>query len=647
MGRRPAGLLLAPLLLAAACTGSDSDADSGSDAPGGKTAPESSAELQWGECGLEVPDDVDLECGTLTVPADRADPGSGTVQLAFGVVRTDAEDPADDPLVYLSGGPGQGALEAVAQAFEQLYAPLAGDRELILLDQRGTGLSEPSLACDEYTSWARSTLGAGLADEELATQAVEALEECRQRLVDDGVDLTHYDSAASAADLEDLRLALGHEQWNLYGVSYGTRLAQTAVRDFPDGIRSVVLDAAYPVDADLYAETPGNAVRAMDALFAACAADPGCAEQHPDLGQRFRDLVARLDAAPAPISVPDLTTGERIDEELDGAALAGFLFQSLYSTELLAFLPETIAAAEAGEYGTVALLLGAQVQQLDLISIGQQLAVQCQEEVPFGTPEEVARAAAEDPLVRGFFEVSPLTGPGIFDLCASWGGQAPDPVENEPVVSDVPALVLAGELDPITPPRWGEDVVAGLAAGTLVRFPSTGHGSLPSHDCAAEITAAFLAAPEEAPDTGCVEDVPPPAFTTEAVDAEMTAFEDEGLGLAGRAPQGWLEVFPGLWQESPLVVLTQQVVPGATAEQVLGRLATLRGTAAPEPVDRVSTDALDLDLYRFEDLGQWVELALADTDDGLVLVQLTTTPARADVYREAVFLPAVEALTPA
>lgn len=645
MRRRPAALLIAPLVFAAACTGSDPDPDAGEGSE--DAAPSSSGQVEWGECDVDVPDGVDLECGTLTVPADRDDPDSGTVQLAFGVVRTDAEDPAATPVVYLSGGPGQGTLEAVPQAFGQLYAPLATDRDLVLLDQRGTGLSEPSLACDEYTSWARSTLGAGLSDEELEAQGLQTLEECRQRLLEEGVDLADYDSAASAADLEDLRLALGHEQWDLYGISYGTRLAQTAVRDFPDGIRSVVLDASYPVQADLYAETPGNAVRAMDALFAACAADTGCAAQYPDLGQRFRRLVAALDAAPAPISVPDLTTGERIDEELDGAALAGFLFQSLYSTELLDFLPETIAAAEAGDFGTIALLLGAQTQQLDLIAIGQQLAVQCQEEVPFGTPEQVAQAAAADPLVRSYFEASPTTGPGIHELCAAWGGEAPDPAENAPVVSDVPALVFAGELDPITPPRWGEDVVAGFSAGTLVRFPSTGHGSLPSHACAAEITAAFLADPDEAPDTECAGDVEPPAFTAQEVAAEMTAFEDEELGLAGVAPQGWLEVLPGLWQESPLVVLTQQVVPGATAEQVLGRLATLRGTAPPEPVDQLSTEAFDLDLYRFVDLGQWVELALADTDDGLVLVQLTTTPARADVYREAVFLPVVEALTTA
>ena len=273
--------------------------------------------------------------------------------------------------------------------------------------------------------------------------------------------------------------------------------------------------------------------------------------------------------------------------------------------------------------------------------------MQCQEEVPFGTPEEVAQAAAADPLVRSFFQTSPTTGPGVFDLCASWGVQSPDPAEDEPVTSDIPTLVLAGDLDPITPPRWGEDVVAGLSSGTLVRFPSTGHGSLPSHDCAARVTADFLDAPDRAPDTDCVADVEPLAFTPAAVDVEMTSFEDDDLGLAGAAPEGWTTIVPGFWQESVLVSLTQQVVPGATAEEVLEQLAGLQGGPPARPVDRLSTDDFDFDLYSFDDLGQRVELALADTDDGLVLVQLTTSAARSGGYREAVFLPAVEALTPA
>lgn len=603
--------------------------------------------MDLGACEFDVPADVDIECGTLPVPADRDDPDAGEIQLAFGIVRSAADSPADDPVVYLSGGPGQSTLELVPQAFGQLYEPLTANRDLVLVDQRGTGLTEPLLACDEYSSWVRESLGSDLPVEELEAQAVQSLEECRQRLVDEGIDLADYNSAASAADLEDLRVALGYDEWNLYGISYGTRLAQTVMRDHPDGIRSVILDAAYPVDADLYAETPGNAVRAMEELFATCADDPACAAQYPDLEQQFRSLVDELNAAPAPITVVDPTNGQRLDDELDGDSLVGFLFQTLYSTELVAHLPEIIAAADDGEFGTVGLLLGALSAQLDLVSVAQQLAVQCQEEVPFGSQEEVTAAAADHPLVEGFFEGAPTLGSGVFDVCASWDAGEPGEGANDPVSSKIPALVLAGDLDPITPPRWGEEIAEELPNSFFVRFPFTGHGALPSHDCAVRIAEDFLDDPGSEPATDCVDDIEAPAFTADDVQVEMTSFESEELGLTGLRPDGWTEVVPGVWQESALVSLVQQVAPGATAEQLLQQVGVQLGTGGPpQPVEELATEAFTWQLYRLDDLGQSVELALADGPDGLLLVQLTTSPARNDVHREQVFLPAVEALAP-
>ncbi|OMQ15448.1 hypothetical protein A7K94_0209390 [Modestobacter sp. VKM Ac-2676] len=630
------------LLLLAGCTGSGED-----DEATAATSSSPAREVEWGACDFDVPAGVDIECGTLEVPADRDDPDSGTIDLAFGVVGAAADDPAEDPLVYLSGGPGQGALEFVPLAFGELYEPLAQDRDLVILDQRGTGLTEPSLACQEYSSWVRESLGSAEPVEELAAQATASLEECRQRLVDEGVDFDDYDSAASAADLDDLRRALGHEEWNLYGISYGTRLAQTAMRDTPDGIRAVVLDASYPVDADLYEETPGNAARALEALFASCAADAGCAERYPDLEQTVTDLAAQLDADPVPITVLDQATGERVESPLDGAGFIGFLFQSMYSTELIPFLPEIVDAADNGEFGTIGLLLGAFTQQLDLVSVGQQLAVQCEEEVSFSDPDAVSDAIAEHPLVESFFTSTPTMGPRIFEVCADWEAGEPGPAENEAVSSDLPTLVLAGELDPITPPRWGEQLAEELGSSVYVEFPSTGHGSVGAHECAVQLTREFLADPDSEPDTACVDDVETPAYTPEGVQVEMTDWESEELGVSGVRPDGWTEVLPGAFQQSPLISLVQQVAPGATADQVLQQLAAQLGTGEPlEPVDQLQTTSLTWDLYRVDDLGQRVDLALAGTPEGLAVVQLTASPERSDVYREQVFLPAVEAFDP-
>lgn len=639
-GRR-AALLLVPVLFLSACTGSDEE--DRSDAA--EKAPKSS--VDYDDCDVDVPAGVDMQCGTLEVPADRDDPDGGEIELAFGIVRSGAPDLADDPVVYLSGGPGQSTLELASQGFAQLYEPLTANRDLVLLDQRGTGLSEPSLACDEYTDWALESIGSGLPDEELEAGALDALEECHDRLADDDVDFADYNSAASAADLEDLRVALDYDQWNLYGISYGTRLAQQAMRDHPDGIRSVVLDASYPADADLYAEMPRNAERAMEALFTTCADDPACAAAYPDLRRTFRDLVAKLNAAPAPITVVDATTGERVDDELDGDALVGFLFDSLYSTELVQHLPEIITAAAAGEFGSIGLLLGAQTQSLDFVAIGQQLAVQCNEEVSFGSREDVAAAAADYPLVEGYFESGPTSGTGIFDVCGPWDAGEADAEANEPLSSDIPTLVLAGDLDPITPPRWGEQIAGNLSEAFFVQFPFTGHGSLPSHDCAVGIASDFLDEPGSEPATDCVADIEPPTFTADGVQVEMAPFESDELELTGVRPEGWVEALPGVWQESVLTSLVQQMLPGTTADELVGQLSEQFALGEPlVPIEEISTDAGTWQLYQLDDLGQSAEIALADGPDGLLVIQLLTSPALRDVHREQIFLPAVQALAP-
>ena len=638
-GRR-AALLLVPLLFLSACSGSDEE-----DRSGAEKAPKSS--VDYDDCDFEVPADVDLQCGTLEVPADREDPDGGEIELAFGIVRSDAPDLADDPVVYLSGGPGQSTLELASQGFAQLYEPLTAHRDLVLLDQRGTGLSEPSLACDEYTDWALGSLGSDLSDEQLESEALDALEECHDRLADDEVDFADYNSAESAADLEDLRVALDYDQWNLYGISYGTRLAQQAMRDHPDGIRSVVLDASYPADADLYAEMPGNAERAIEALFTTCADDPACAAAYPDLRRTFQDLVAKLNAAPALFTVVDGATGERVDDELDGDALVGFLFDSLYSTELVGRLPEIITEAAAGEFGSIGLLLGAQTQSLDFVAIGQQLAVQCNEEVSFGSRDDVAAAAADHPLVGGYFESGPSSGTGIFDVCESWDAGEADAEANEALTSDIPTLVLAGDLDPITPPRWGEQIAGDLSEAFFVQFPFTGHGSLPSHDCAVDITSDFLDEPGSEPATDCVADIAPPTFTPEGVQVEMAPFESDELELTGLRPEGWVEALPGVWQESLLTSLVQQVLPGTTADELVGQLSEQFALGEPlVPIEEISTEAGTWQLYQLDDLGQSAEIALADGPDGLLVIQLLTSPALRDVHREQIFLPAVEALAP-
>ncbi|MCK9486307.1 MAG: alpha/beta hydrolase [Dehalococcoidia bacterium] len=601
-------------------------------------------QVAWEQCPFTMPG-VDLQCGALAVPAHRDEPASGTVTLRFAVVRA-PERRAEDPIVYLSGGPGQAAMELLPTAWSRLYEPLADGRDLVILDQRGVGYSEPSLFCHEYSDWAREALATGDTVTEEGPDMGEVIEACRQRLEGQGVDFSNFTSAATAADVDALREALGYDQWNLYGNSYGSRVALTVMRDFPDGVRSAVLDAAYPVDANLYQEAPHNVARAFQAFFATCAEDSACAQAFPDLEQTFAGLVERLNAEPASIPVPDPTTGQRHAIELSGDALVGFLFQSLYVTDLVQFLPEIIDAADRGDFGVIGLLQGTFATQVDLTSLGMQLAVQCHEEVPFTDQQAIAQAAAAHPLLRGFFDQSQPLGAGLPALCEDWRSAEPPAVEDEPVESDIPTLVMTGSLDPITPPHWGEAVAERLPNAHFVEFPYTGHGVVGAHDCGAALVRTFLDAPRAAPDAACVQEVSAPDFTAASVEVELVPFTTPN-GPHGLRPRDWIEVLPGVYQQSPLVTLAHQVLPGATEQQLLAQVAALLGGGeAPEPAGEVTTDVLTWRLYEMTDLGLAVDLAIAEHEGALMLVQLTSAPMRRDAYHQAVFRPVVEAFTP-
>ena len=218
-----------------------------------------------------------MDCGYLVVPESRAKPDGREVRLALAIVRSTAAQPAPDPVVYLEGGPGGSALYDAWYWFE---SPIRERRDIVLIDQRGTGYSQPSLNCPEIEDEDVYT-----ADEEL-----DAARACSRRLRREGVDLKQYNSAATAADLADLRVALGLEQVNLLGVSYGTRAALTAMRDSPQGIRSVVLDSAYPPEVDAYTEEAANAAAAIEVLLNGCAADRRCAKAYPKLESTFYQI---------------------------------------------------------------------------------------------------------------------------------------------------------------------------------------------------------------------------------------------------------------------------------------------------------------------------------------------------------------------
>ncbi|HWQ16110.1 MAG TPA: alpha/beta fold hydrolase, partial [Roseiflexaceae bacterium] len=472
-----------------------------------------------------------VECGYLVVPESRAKPDGRQVKLAVAIVRSTAARPAPDPVVYLEGGPGGSALYDAAFWFD---SPLRKRRDIVLIDQRGTGYSLPSLNCPEIES----------AEVVSAEDELAAARACSRRLRREGVDLKQYNSAATAADVADLRVALRLEQLNLLGVSYGTRAALTAMRDNPEGIRSVILDSAYPPQVDAYTEEASNAAAAIESLLRGCAEDRACARAYPKLDRTFYRLVERLNRAPAALERTDPDTGEVYEEELYGDDLVDYLVEWLYDTTAIPLLPRAIAETARGEHNTLLYLLdgppaddpgagepaeagasaegqpaasGAPAMDTSAAdagdisdSEGAFYSVECREEVIFGDREAAARtlegypSAIHEALLAGVDQV--------LAICEVWGAGRARALEERPVTSAIPTLVLAGEYDPVTPPRWGQAAVAYLSNSFFFEFPGMGHGVFFAGPCPEGIALAFLERPSVAPDAACIEQLGGPVF---------------------------------------------------------------------------------------------------------------------------------------
>jgi pimeloyl-ACP methyl ester carboxylesterase len=261
--------------------------------------------------------------------------------------------------------------------------------------------------------------------------ANKALLACRERLVKEGINLDVYNSAQNAADIEALRQALGYDQVNLYGISYGTRLALTALRDAPAKLRSVVIDSVYTPQVDLYSQIPVNGERAFEAVFEACEAEPSCAESYPDLRQTFFDLKAKLDKEPVTFTVT-LNSGEKHEMLMNGDSLMGLMFQSLYATSIIPMLPRLIYDLRDGNTDLAAGLQGEFLSQYDKINVGMQHAVQCKEELPFVTQADIEETLQQHP------DYAPLGSRGIVELCKAWGVSPADPQENHPSAAMCP-----------------------------------------------------------------------------------------------------------------------------------------------------------------------------------------------------------------
>ena len=449
-----------------------------------------------------------FECGYVVVPLRHAEPDGATIRLPVAVRRATAGAP--DPLLLAQGGPGGDAFK-VFSILVQPTGDLSTSRDIVIFNQRGTPYAEPELTCPETDAALADILAAD--SEEGERLYNEALAACYDRLLAESIDLSAFNSLENAADVPLIARALGYDEYNFYGVSYGTLLGLHLMRNHPEGLRSVILDSVVPPDVNFLSEIAASEDRVFGEVFAACAADPACAAAYPNLEARFYALVAQYDQLPVDMTLTDPETGQSYDTYLDGRGLRSVLYQLLYVPRMAAVLPGVIADIEAGDLRYLEAMWPLLVFD-QLVAEGMYNSVICAEDadidvaaVPLdGVRPEIA-ATAVDSLQS------------IIDGCARWQVEPLPPSVDDPVVSDIPTLLLSGRFDPVTPPAFAAVAAVGLSNATNLVDPTAAHGVAFQNDCINGIILDFLADPSAPPDSSCLaaaeplDFVPPDAVT--------------------------------------------------------------------------------------------------------------------------------------
>lgn len=466
-----------------------------------------------GECPFPLtsgnPAGIQIACGTVAVPEFHNDPQGDQITLAVVVLSATGTPPAADPLFMAQGGPGGSTIDTYVNLLLAHPEALA-DRDIVLFDQRGTLYSSPALQCPEVNQLTLDTLDEDLSTEEYNRRYDSAMENCRQRLMNHGVHLAAYNSVENAADIDWVRQALGYDQINFYGVSYGTLLGFHLMSTHPTWLRSVVLDAVVPPDINFLIESPQTENRSFGLLFSSCQNDPDCNQAYPNLDNEFADLVHRLNRDPIHIQVTDPDTQKTMPALVDGESLVSLFFQMLYSSDLIPAMPRTVYDIKAGRTDFLARIV--ELIAFDrTVSEGMYYTTMCAEDADFTLAE------GEELLqgIRSYIAEGQLDSEAdILSICKSWGQIDLNPEIDEPVYSDIPVLLLNGEMDPITPPENGEHAAATLSHATNLVFPGMGHGAFLSNNCPTSITLAFLNDPQETPDSGCIQQMDLPQYYT-------------------------------------------------------------------------------------------------------------------------------------
>jgi len=414
---------------------------------------------------------IKARCGTFERYLDPDDPGSTILQLNVAVVPALSLQPEPDPLVPIAGGPGGASVNFYA-GYSQAFEKVRRNRDILLIDARGTGESE-LMSCDSV----EDVLEGQMTIEE----TIEVTRECLDALPHDP---RFFTTSVAVRDLEALREALGYPALNLYGSSYGTRVAQHYARLYPDKTRTVILDGVAPPQLALGPDIALEAQKALDNIFARCAEAVACNEAFPGLATRFAQLQEGLGMEPVEVQLAHPITGDLKTYTFSDMELAGALRLMSYSPTTIALMPLMIDEAIKGNYlPLTATFVAAAENMSDQLAIGMHNAVICTEDTPYWGDLDT------EALKHTY--IGPLMTESLEAMCSVWPTGIIDDGFHEPLATDKPVLLLSGSADPVTPPNFGDLAAVNLTNALHLTGVDMGHGLAP-HGCVPDIIGKFV-----------------------------------------------------------------------------------------------------------------------------------------------------------
>jgi len=594
---------------------------------------------------------TNVNCGYLIVPEDRTGDPAHTIKLAVAVYHSQSQNPAE-PVVFLQGGPGAEAVKLSAEDYKILVAPFLPKRDFIVFDQRGTGLSEPALNCDELTNLYSQDIHGLIPASTRNLVYSNAFLSCNGLMQAQGINLKAYTTVESAADVRDLLAVLKYPKADLYGASYGTRLAQVVMRDYPGIVNSVILDSVVPVDSSLFANYSNSVESGLTTLFTDCANDPQCNAAYPDLENTFWNLVKQLDTNPITVTSSNYPTGT-LTQTVTGETVMDVILGSIKESQYIVTAPQSISRFKNGDFSTLVIEQTSLPFEFDGISPGLFINMTCHEQILSTTPEQV-QTSANLQIIKDYAWL-PFYGDieDIFKTCKSWGATTPAPGENDPIISDIPSLIITGSYDPTTPPIYAKQVAAHLSHSFYFEFPNLGHTptATDTSGCAMSIVLEFLDNPSTEPDRSCLNKLKKPDFIVPYTGTPVLMLKTvTSSGINIDVPQSWHLDKDGFYDRdnSPFDITKAGLVKVAASTSDIQKSFSLKaygyqGLDSPLiPAGQRKANGFNWKLFTSSSYDRPVDVAMVDDGNSSIVIVQFCNKDEHDALYQTVFLPMID-----